>query len=56
MNAVPGESVTLKPRVVEILLYEKSTLPTKLYYQWRFLDEGMARKGILSQMSLIFDL
>ena len=48
MNAVPGESVALKTQVVEILLYEKSTLPTKLHYEWRFLDEGMARKSILS--------
>ena len=58
MNAVSGESVALKlkTQVVEILLHEKSTLPTKLHYQWRFLDEGMARKSILSQSSLIFEL
>ena len=30
MNAVSGESVALKTQVVEILLHEKSTLPTNL--------------------------
>ena len=41
--------------VAEILPHKKSTHPTKLHYQWRFLDEGMDSTSIFSQISLTFD-
>ena len=42
--------------VVEILFHEKSTLPTKLHYQWILQGEAKARKSIISQSSVMFDV